>query len=114
MPACERCGGVRKGRGRGWCSSTACREAEKEQAEKAKRLRREERAEKAAGKRGPCPGEAGRRPSQCSLEAREVKRLRKEEREEKAAGQRGPCPGEAGPGRRADSAAALLAVVKLE
>ena len=126
MPPCERCGtGVRSGRGKGWCSNVACREAEKkekqEEKEAAKCLREEERQRKgAAGKRGPCPGTGGRREDpavQAGKRARqeqreevqaakkvrqEEKRLRQEEREETGAGERGPCPGEGSGGRPAD------------
>lgn len=115
MPPCARCGtGKRRGRGKGWCSNVACREAEKREKEEEKRLRQakkqekqekkrlrqEEREQKGACERGPCPGE-GRPGDAEGVRAakkakQEEKRLRQEEREEKGAGERGPCPGEGG------------------
>ena len=133
MAPCERCGtGTRSGRGKGWCSNVACREAEKKEKEEekdaAKRLRQEERQRKgAAGQRGPCPDPAGRACKRARQEEREDKgagergpcpgeggrpedlavqacrQARQEEREEKGAGERGPCPGEGAGGRPADS-----------
>ena len=101
MPACGRCGvGTRRGRGRGWCSNQACREAERkekeEQQQAAKRQHQLAREDQAAGRRGP-------RPSEATLVEQEAKRLRQEERAEKGAGERGPCPGEGAGGRPADT-----------
>ena len=72
MAPCERCGtGTRRGRGKGWCSNVACREAEKkekeEEKEAAKRSRQEERQRKGAGGQwGPCQvQEADEETLQC-------------------------------------------------
>ena len=95
MPVCERCGGPRRGNGRGWCSDPACREMEKAAKKEAKRLRQERRAAKGAGARGPCPGEgAGGRPVDEDKARQEAER--KAARAEKGAGPRGPCPAEGG------------------
>ena len=108
MPACGRCGeGTRRGRGRGWCSNSACRKAEQEEKEEAK-----------AAALPPCDRcggkKRGRREGYCDNKAcreakkeeeKAAKQVGKEQREEKEAGERGPCPGEGvgGTGRPADS-----------
>ena len=83
MVPCRRCGnGTRSGRGKGWCSNRACREAEKKEKQEEKRLRQAKKEEK-----------------------QEEKRLRGQKRQRVGAGGRGPCPGEgvSGPGRPADT-----------
>ena len=74
MAPCRRCGnGTRSGRGKGWCSNQACREAEKKEKQEEKRLRQAKKEEK-----------------------QEEKRLRQQKRQQLRAGERGPCPGEGG------------------
>ena len=74
MAPCRRCGnGTRSGRGKGWCSNRACREAEKNEKQEEKRLRQAKKEEK-----------------------QEEKRLRQQKRQRVGASERGPCPGEGG------------------
>ena len=81
MPACERCGRQRRGRGRGWCPNTECRELDKQEQAQLKEEARQGR--EGRGKRGPLPDPTSKEGE---------KRRRREERQEEGMSARGPQP----------------------